>query len=153
MYDIDQYNNYQDGYHGNDIQMIYKNPSDLDHWELGEIIDNSITVMNLATINKSKSWRNHLSVWSSHWEYLCNTRKLYSDDCLITCKQIIQHNNSIHLDLFMSQYMPHIRSLSKYDQGVAGKGRTIRTRKRLRYLQLTDESRDIINWQQQTITL
>ena len=121
MYDIDQYNNYQDGYHGNDIQMIYKNPSDLDHWELGEIIDNSITVMNLATINKSNSWRNHLSAWSSHWEYLCNARKLYSDDCLITCKHILSQKEQ-RFDLILSEYMPIIRGLSQYDQGLAGKG-------------------------------
>lgn len=146
MYDIDQYNAHQDGYQGNDTRMIYKNATDLDHWELGEIMDNSITVMNLATINKNNSWRNHLSAWSSHWEYLCNARKLYSDDCLITCKHILSQKEQ-RFDLILSEYMPIIRSLSQYDQGLAGKGRTVRTRKKLRYLQLSDESRDALNWQ------
>ncbi|KAF1804341.1 P-loop containing nucleoside triphosphate hydrolase protein [Mucor lusitanicus] len=147
LYDIDQYNAHQDGYHGNDTRVIYKDATDLDHWELGEIMDNSITVMNLATINKNNSWRNHLSAWSSHWEYLCNTRKLYSDDCLITCKHILSQHKEQRLDVILSDYMPAIRSLSQYDQGVAGKGRMVRTRKRLRYLPLTDESRDALNWQ------
>ncbi|GAN09775.1 hypothetical protein MAM1_0290c09307 [Mucor ambiguus] len=147
LYDIDQYNAHQDSYHGNDTRVIYKDATDLDHWELGEIIDNSITVMNLATINKNNSWRNHLSAWSSHWEYLCNTRKHYSDDCLITCKHILSQQKEQRLDVILSEYMPAIRSLSQYDQGVAGKGRMVRTRKRLRYLQLTDESRDALNWQ------
>ncbi|KAL7316882.1 hypothetical protein PS15m_003315 [Mucor circinelloides] len=146
LYDIDQYNAHQDGYQGNDTRVIYKDATDLDHWELGEIMDNSITVMNLATINKNNSWRNHLSAWSSHWEYLWNARKLYSDDCLITCKHILSQKEQ-RFDLILSEYMPIIRSLSQYDQGLAGKGRTVRTRKKLRYLQLSDESRDALNWQ------
>ncbi|KAI8638169.1 P-loop containing nucleoside triphosphate hydrolase protein [Parasitella parasitica] len=144
LYDIDQYKSLHDGYHGNDTRMICKNAADLDHWELGEIMDNSITVMNIATIIKRKGWRNQLS----YWENLCYTRQLYSVDCLIACKHIIQQQNNP--ELIMSQYMPYIRSLAMYDQGVAGKGRTARTRKRQRYLQLSDESRDIINWQQHT---
>lgn len=55
----------------NDI-FIYKNPTDLDRWKLGEIIENSVSVMNLQ--NSSIIWRNHLSAWSSHWEHLCNER-------------------------------------------------------------------------------
>ncbi|CEP10934.1 hypothetical protein [Parasitella parasitica] len=148
LYDIDQYNPHLDGYHGNDTRMICKNAADLDHWELGEIMDNSITVMNMATLIESASWRNSVSAWSNHWEDLCNTRQLYSADCLIACKQIIQHQS--HPNLVLSQYMPYIRSLAEHDRGVAGKGRTARTRKRIRYLQLDAESRDIINWQQHT---
>lgn len=51
-------------------------------------------------------------------------------------------------DSFMTEYMPNIRSMCLYDRGIAGKGRTPRSRRKIRYINLDDESRDIINWQQ-----
>lgn len=50
--------------------------------------------------------------------------------------------------LIMTEYMPHIRSMCSHDQGIAGKGRTPRSRRKIRYIKLDDESRDVINWQQ-----
>jgi hypothetical protein len=44
----------------------------------------------------------------------------------------------------MQEYMPNIRSLCEYDQGIAGKGRTQRSRKKIRYIKLDDESRDYL---------
>lgn len=53
-------------------KYIYKSATDLDHWELGEIIENSISVMNLN--RKSTIWSNPMSAWSSHWKHLYDTR-------------------------------------------------------------------------------
>lgn len=55
----------------NDI-FIYKTPSDLDCRKLGEIIENSVSAMNVQ--NSCVVWRNHISAWSSHWGHLCNER-------------------------------------------------------------------------------
>lgn len=52
----------------NNSLFIYKSPSNLDRWELGEIIENSISVMN------SRFTSNNLSAWATHWEDLCNQR-------------------------------------------------------------------------------
>jgi hypothetical protein len=48
-------------------------------------------------------------------------------------------------NLVMTEYMPHIRSMCLYDQGIAGKGRTKRSRKKIRYFsKLDEESRQVI---------
>lgn len=44
--------------------------------------------------------------------------------------------------------MPNIRSMCLFDQGVAGKGRTARSRRKIRYIKLDEDSRHEINWQQ-----
>ncbi|KAI9264511.1 P-loop containing nucleoside triphosphate hydrolase protein [Helicostylum pulchrum] len=67
IYDIDQYDDKADMMNNNSF-FIYKNPTNLDRCELGEIIENSISVMNLPCTS------NNLSAWSSHWEPLCNQR-------------------------------------------------------------------------------
>ncbi|KAI8095309.1 P-loop containing nucleoside triphosphate hydrolase protein [Thamnidium elegans] len=61
IYDIDQYDDKVDMMNNNSL-FIYKNPSNLDRCELGEIIENSISVMNLPCTS------NNLSAW----EHLCD---------------------------------------------------------------------------------
>jgi hypothetical protein len=52
---------------------------------------------------------------------------------------------SLLRNLVMIEYMPHIRSMCQYDQGIAGKGRTKRSRKKIRYFnKLDEESRQVI---------
>ena len=46
--------------------------------------------------------------------------------------------------LTMEEYIPYIRGMCQDDQGVASRGRTLRTRRKRRYLPLTEEQRLIL---------
>lgn len=147
IYDIDQYDNETDMIASNNNEKyIYKSATDLDHWELGEIIHNSISVMNLN--RKSVIWSNHMSAWSSHWKHLYDTSLLVNCIKNNVCPLILSYPQPYvgNLNVFMMEYMPHIRSICLNDLNTVT-GRNTR-KKRSRYIKLDDESRDIINWQQ-----
>ncbi|CAO3614793.1 unnamed protein product [Mucor hiemalis] len=145
LYDIDQYDDETDMITSTNEKYIYKSATDLDHWELGEIIENSISVMNLN--RKSTIWSNPMSAWSSHWKHLYDTSLLVNCIEKSVCPLILSYPYYIgSLPVFMMEYMPHIRSICLNDDNTT----TVRStrKKRSRYIKLDDESRDIINWQQ-----
>ena len=46
--------------------------------------------------------------------------------------------------LTMAEYIPYIRGMCQDDQGVASRGRSLRTRRKRRYLPLTEEQRLVL---------
>ncbi|KAI7906099.1 P-loop containing nucleoside triphosphate hydrolase protein [Cokeromyces recurvatus] len=147
IYDIDQYDTKDLCYHN--MTILLKKANDLDHWELGELIGNSISIINLS----QEKWRNHyLSTWSNQWkgreeEDLYDESQTYLKNCLEIIYPSILNNPSQYLykNVIMIEYMPEIRNMCIYDKGIAGKGKKERTRKRIRYFnQLDDESRNYL---------
>ncbi|KAI9478367.1 MAG: hypothetical protein EXX96DRAFT_570574 [Benjaminiella poitrasii] len=143
IYDSDQYDTKDIFY--NNTTLLLKEAKDLDHWELGEVIENTISIVCMSQEANNNRWRNdYLSSWSNHWGHLQNESQIYMNTCLEIIHPSILNNFSIELsrNLVMMEYMPEIRSLCIHDKGIAGKGRTKRTRKQIRYFdQLDDESR------------
>ncbi|KAI8988518.1 P-loop containing nucleoside triphosphate hydrolase protein [Mycotypha africana] len=144
LYDIDQYE-IEDIVNGNEV--ICKRARDLDHWDLSETIENTISILNMNGI-KDLTWRDTLLNWPLHYETLKHQSASVSRDSIASLSSFIVDTPYIKTNekLFMKEYMPTIRSLCEHDEAIISKGRISRSRKNSRYIQLEDENRESLRW-------
>ncbi|KAI9484417.1 P-loop containing nucleoside triphosphate hydrolase protein [Zychaea mexicana] len=139
LHECDEYGPSQDQLLG--YTTMWKHPTDLDHWSLSEDMPSYFWVQAYESI-RDDTWRKALL--PTVWEELVKERALAIDDCLFGAGDLISWRAYLSDTVTMMDYVPHIRMMCDYDQGVASRRRAPRTRRKRRYLPLSDEQVDAV---------
>lgn len=155
MHECDEYHGSLDQRMG--LATIWKEPSDVDHWRVELDILAAIDMLNSLRIDTDQ-WRGEIadSVWdglldkryalSAQISGMCPTdthrfRLKVTRESITAAGNLLPLRTRFNAKIAMTEYLPNIRSLCQYDQGIAGRGRALRSRQKRRYLPLSDEKR------------
>ncbi|KAI7886194.1 hypothetical protein K492DRAFT_233695 [Lichtheimia hyalospora FSU 10163] len=120
---------------------LWKIPSNTDHlfWDYGDSMATRTWVANYERL-KNKDW-----LMSTLWEQLLDVRSEAAGDCITACEALLTLRTAVLSDEpILNDYLPHIRSMCINDQGVASRGRSLRTRRKRHYFDLSNDQRQIL---------
>ncbi|KAJ8658309.1 hypothetical protein O0I10_005992 [Lichtheimia ornata] len=122
-------------------KALWKTPSNTDHlfWDYGDSMATQTWVANYERL-KDKDW-----IMATLWEQLLDVRSEAAGDCIAACEALLTLRTAgLSDELILNDYLPHIRSMCIYDQGVASRGRSLRTRRKRRYFDLSEDQRQVL---------
>ncbi|KAI8144760.1 P-loop containing nucleoside triphosphate hydrolase protein [Fennellomyces sp. T-0311] len=120
--------------------ILEKLPTDLAHWQLGEDMATDLWVQMYGRANAEL----RTALEPTVWDELMRVRALTADQCYLASKEVLPWRAYLSAQLTMTDYIPRIRDMCVDDQGVVGRGRALRTRRKQRYLPLTEEGRKVL---------